>query len=236
VQFVRRPNMDRYVMVMADVDRLDAGWQQDPNGYLPTETAGPSEVTGRRQDFKNFLAKGKPVEPSVIHVDKNGVTFRDGRHRFAVLRDAGVKQVPVMIERGQANAFSARYAPGAKPPAIKVKSTPPPPVPRIDPDAAQPDTTTLPKEQTVNTLEQLQIAVGRYSKSGITSLLDVRKHMDKVGVSRKDQDRAIQELRRAGVLSAIPDDGRFRYSPEMQAAALVVGDERFDYLAFKGKR
>lgn len=111
------------VLVMVDPARLDAAWARGhPDYYLPAQGPGKSEVKGRREGFKDFLAKGKPVQASRVSYDPDtgAVDFIDGRHRFAVLRDLGLHAVGVMVPRKQADTFRELFGappePEAEPP------------------------------------------------------------------------------------------------------------------------
>ena len=54
-------------------------------------------------NIKQFLETGEPIVAPHIYFevkdDKTTVHFQDGRHRFAVLRDLGMKEIPVAINK-----------------------------------------------------------------------------------------------------------------------------------------
>jgi hypothetical protein len=51
------------------------------------------------------------VQASRVELDRHGrVSFRDGRHRFAVLRDQGAERVGVMVPRRQEKKFKEQFA------------------------------------------------------------------------------------------------------------------------------
>ncbi len=67
---------------------------------------GTGKTIGNRyENFKEFLKTGDPVEmpevssrpPAWPGVERSLVGFTNGRHRFAVLRDMGLKRIPVSI-------------------------------------------------------------------------------------------------------------------------------------------
>ena len=69
-----------------------------------------TEIAGRREGVHRFLATGKAVQAPFAVLDPDGsVSFEDGRHRFAALRDLGARQVAVTVPRGQRDAFKARF-------------------------------------------------------------------------------------------------------------------------------
>ena len=89
-------------IVWVDMAKLDAAWSGDSH-YLPPGTSGESEIPGRRANFAAFLSKGVPVQAPRITLDKDGkVSFIDGRHRTATLRDLGLARIPVMVRKAQA--------------------------------------------------------------------------------------------------------------------------------------
>ena len=99
------------VMIWVDVDQLDALWREtDPTAYIPTEGEGQSEVRGRREGVKRFLATGKHLQAPRLDVGVRGLGFVDGRHRFAVLRDQGARRVAVMVPRDQVANVRAMLA------------------------------------------------------------------------------------------------------------------------------
>lgn len=85
-----------YRTVWVDVAKLDAAFQLD-RGYA-IGAGGVGAIPGRLAGFRDFLASGTPIEQSEVIVDVDGtISFLNGRHRFAVLRDLGVRQVPVSV-------------------------------------------------------------------------------------------------------------------------------------------
>jgi len=102
----------RRAVVLVDVARLDAAWSRDRGYYIPPGGGG-AEIAGRRVDFRHFLASGRAIEPPRIVIDEDGtVSFLDGRHRFSVLRDLGVRTIPVIVERRSARRAQALLGPG----------------------------------------------------------------------------------------------------------------------------
>lgn len=117
IQFVRDPSASsNEVLVHVDPQKLDKAWQRDSGYYLPSNDRGPSEVPGRREEFARFLAKGKAIQAPRVSLDADGgaVSFTNGRHRFAVLRDIGAGTVAVTVPRSQAGHFRTYFGPGEK--------------------------------------------------------------------------------------------------------------------------
>jgi hypothetical protein len=101
VRFVPHPNQRRdETTVMVDAAKLDRAWSKDAGYYVPPGAPG---IPGRREGVERFLARGEPVQASLLTLDPDGTaSFIDGRHRFAVLRDKGIDRVAVTVPRSQA--------------------------------------------------------------------------------------------------------------------------------------
>lgn len=104
-----RDNEQRTVWV--DVGKLDAGFQKDKGFAI--KPGGKGAIPGRLAEFRRFLRRGTPIEQPEVTVDDDGtVSFTNGRHRFAVLRDMGMTKIPVSVDRSQVTI--ARKLFGAK--------------------------------------------------------------------------------------------------------------------------
>jgi hypothetical protein len=120
--FVHPPGAEdgrRYTMVQADVRKLDASLAKD-RGFHVGQGGTGAAIAGRYEQAKTFFARARaediPIQaPRVSLSDATGGTeafIGDGRHRFAALRDGGAKVIPVVVPRGQAEAFRRKF--GAK--------------------------------------------------------------------------------------------------------------------------
>lgn len=94
--------------VLVDPHKLNAAWSKDANFHIP-EGGGGAEIAGRRDGFKTFLETGQPVEQPAVMLVGDRVVFGDGRHRFSVLRDAGIDRIPVTVPADQANDFLEQF-------------------------------------------------------------------------------------------------------------------------------
>lgn len=110
----QRAQSNRDATVTIDVAKLNAAWQRDTGFHLgPGESSPP----GRYEEFGRFLADATatntPVEQSEVTLDSDGgVSFTNGRHRFAYLRDLGIKRLPVSVPRDQAARLRRLYGAG----------------------------------------------------------------------------------------------------------------------------
>ena len=78
-----------------NVAKLDAAWKLDDECYFIPP--GPYELHSRYGRIPIFLEthKGPIWMPTVSPTAGGAVGFTDGRHRFAWMRDHGVKHMPV---------------------------------------------------------------------------------------------------------------------------------------------
>jgi hypothetical protein len=61
---------------------------------------GEGGIEGRYQKFADFAKDAPSVHASNADVNKEGgITFGDGRHRYAYLRDQGVQSIPISMDK-----------------------------------------------------------------------------------------------------------------------------------------
>lgn len=54
--------------------------------------------------FKEYYNSHDSIEVPEVYVDQDGIaSFTNGRHRFAYMRDIGLKRIPVAMSRESAN-------------------------------------------------------------------------------------------------------------------------------------
>ena len=110
-------------MVKINVKIFDKVWRGDKDYYIGK--GGTLNSIGDR--YENFLKilnmpkekrdrwltdskDGNVIAPSVSVYDDGSVSFGNGRHRFAVLRDLHIKQIPVtMMKDSIQNAKKYKY-------------------------------------------------------------------------------------------------------------------------------
>lgn len=85
-------------VVWVSVKKLDASWRRDISYYVGRGVTGPGN--GRPSRYKRLgewlTATDVIWMPHVGLVDAI-ISFSDGRHRFAWLRDHGVRSLPVTV-------------------------------------------------------------------------------------------------------------------------------------------
>lgn len=174
-----RPPGSRDVVVEVKVPEFDAAWQKDEGFHLPPGERGQSEVGGRRQRFEEWLQgtgpgeEGLPPRSQRIETPEVGVfpdgrvSFTNGRHRFAVLRDKGVETVKVSMSPESAElARKFGLTVEAEPPVASTTpsiESPTPPAPPV----AEPS---IPRATKNKTAAFRDSATGEVFDSGVRSI------------------------------------------------------------------
>jgi hypothetical protein len=98
------------VVVWVSVARLDASWKGDTGYYIGRGGTGAA-VAGRYEKFGDWFRRGDPIEMSVVSYDEERgcISFTDGRHRFAWLRDNGLRYLPVQVAQDQCTLIEALF-------------------------------------------------------------------------------------------------------------------------------
>jgi 8-oxo-dGTP pyrophosphatase MutT (NUDIX family) len=101
------------VLVWVDVGKLDAAWRASSGDFYIGPGGTGAAIGDRYADFGDFVATGRAIEASRVSYTawNDGVTFGDGRHRFAWLRDHGERAVALAVPREQVDLFIERYGP-----------------------------------------------------------------------------------------------------------------------------
>jgi hypothetical protein len=86
------------VLVNVNVDLFDKIWSKDKNFYVGPN--GQGGIGSRYQNFEKWISDKNIMDAAEVGIsDNNGVVFDNGRHRFAFLRDSGVKSIPVSMPK-----------------------------------------------------------------------------------------------------------------------------------------
>jgi len=99
-------------VVWVDTNKFDQEWKKDEGFYIGL--GGVASISNRYQRFGEFLRTGQEIEMPQVSLRFNPsrrsqVGFINGRHRFAVLRDAGLKSIPVSISKKEADKFAELF-------------------------------------------------------------------------------------------------------------------------------
>lgn len=103
-----RSRRDNEVLVRIDVAALDRAWRKDPDFYVGR--GGKGGIEGRYENSLRFVRDAESLHASQVSVDEDGIPrFVDGRHRFAALRDMGVRAISVAVPVGEADELYRRF-------------------------------------------------------------------------------------------------------------------------------
>ncbi|WP_414655824.1 plasmid fertility inhibition factor family protein [Frateuria sp.] len=97
------------VAVWISVSKLDEAWRLDHEYYVGAGGDG-AVIDDRYERFGEWLTSTHGcVELPDVAINDGVVSFSDGRHRFAWLRDHGVQAMPVQVSPEQAQEFRERF-------------------------------------------------------------------------------------------------------------------------------
>lgn len=84
-------------LVKVDSNVFDKAFSKTTWQYVGE--GGEGGIEGRYKKFAEFIKDAKSIEAPNVSVDKDGsIIFGDGRHRYAYLRDSGVKNIPLSMD------------------------------------------------------------------------------------------------------------------------------------------
>ena len=99
-KFIVDPTYDDHETSLHNIatDKIEKSFSKNKDYYI-SKGGGGAAIGNRYNRFKEFLQSNpKQVHASSIHINDSGeVQFNNGRHRYAVLRDSGVKHIPVSL-------------------------------------------------------------------------------------------------------------------------------------------
>ena len=82
-----------------NTDKFDEAFKKNKDQYIGP--GGTGNIIGERyKGVGEYLKNAKSMRASEAYVKKDGnVIFGDGRHRFAYLRDSGLKKIPMSLDK-----------------------------------------------------------------------------------------------------------------------------------------
>jgi len=93
-------------LVIIDTKKIDNSWKKTKDYIGKFETIQSYGSKQKLLNSKRDIMELKVTVPPYIYVDGNGnIDFCNGRNRFANLRNAGVKQMPFVIESNDYKKF-----------------------------------------------------------------------------------------------------------------------------------
>ena len=90
-------------VVWVDVASLDSAWRETDQWVSPGGQSGAQD--NRYHRVGEWIEAGKILDMCEIAFDEHSVSFTNGRHRFAWLRDRGVRAMPAQVARSCAAEF-----------------------------------------------------------------------------------------------------------------------------------
>lgn len=90
---------DRQLVVL-DTQKVEKLFKINKDAYIAPK--GKGGIGDRYNQFISYLKTGQDIDASRLHIrEENGrmtLSFIDGRHRFCVLRDMGMKKIPFAMD------------------------------------------------------------------------------------------------------------------------------------------
>ena len=88
-----------YQLHHVNVDKFDQGFKRNSGQYIGQGGTG-NTISDRYKRIGEFLKDAPSMQASDAHINEHGlVDFGNGRHRYAYLRDQGLKTIPVSLSK-----------------------------------------------------------------------------------------------------------------------------------------
>ena len=91
------PNWPDYKVAYVDPAKVDALWSRDKLYVGKGGTGGMADRYKGAKSLIDGLKPGQDFKAPAVSIGAGRVSFDDGRHRFAVMRDEGLREVPVSM-------------------------------------------------------------------------------------------------------------------------------------------
>lgn len=100
------------VVVELDIAKIDADWSKDAKSTYIGKGGTHNPKRGCYQGFVDFLGSGETIKMPYIYYNDwtQCIQFGNGRHRFAVLRDMGLKKIPALVPAEQVDFFRQNFS------------------------------------------------------------------------------------------------------------------------------
>jgi hypothetical protein len=104
-----------------NVNKLNASWQHDRGFYFARHRLSKVALWGRYYGVKQWVISGRKMWIPHIALHPNGrVSFTDGRHRFAWIRDHGAHALPVSCPSEQLAEIKRRFGSRSRKTRVRV--------------------------------------------------------------------------------------------------------------------
>ena len=88
-------------LISLNTEKIDELFKETPNFYI-SPNGEQGAISNRYQRVKDYFATGKDIEaPEIYLSERNGklcLDFQDGRHRYSVMRDLGLKRIKFAVD------------------------------------------------------------------------------------------------------------------------------------------
>lgn len=95
------PDDKRRGLELVEVDRFNFDMNYEDYGFGYIGRGSNISQPERMERFEEYLKTGKKIYAPVVYVNDNGrhpeITFQDGRHRYAYMRDMKMQGIPIAM-------------------------------------------------------------------------------------------------------------------------------------------
>lgn len=99
---VLAPEDERRGFELVEVDRFNFDMNYEDYGFGYIGRRGNISQPERMERFEEYLKTGKKIHAPVVYVNDSGkypeITFQDGRHRYAYMRDMKMSGIPIAMD------------------------------------------------------------------------------------------------------------------------------------------
>jgi hypothetical protein len=108
ISFPSRANIPPDETVWISVARFEASWKKNQQQYVGPGGSGAA-IEGRYEKFGAWIESGEAVWIPLVGLERGEISFTDGRHRFAWLRDHGMQSIPIDVDPDIAKEIQKRF-------------------------------------------------------------------------------------------------------------------------------
>jgi len=103
-----RPSLKNHILTDVDMNKADRAFSYDTGFYIGKDDKG---MYNRREKVRNYIQRGVLQDAPIVHIKFGSsgeliLSFTDGRHRFAELRDLGATRINLCFTPESKNYIS----------------------------------------------------------------------------------------------------------------------------------
>jgi len=92
---------------MLNIEKINNSWKKSTLYLLSPDLKNDK----RYLKVKNYVLNGELTKPPTIDLKDNGdIEFKDGRHRFSILRDLGYLEIPFIVYEDEKEQLIEQYS------------------------------------------------------------------------------------------------------------------------------